>query len=178
MNRDQKNAEIARIAAEVKGSPVLYLADASTLTVETTNALRRECFNSKIKMQVVKNTLLKKALDSIEGIDYSEMYSALHGPTAILLSETGNAPAKLLKEFRKKNPKLEKPSLKAAYVEESIYVGANQLDVLANIKSKNELIGEVIALLQSPAKNVISALKSSGGKIAGIVKTLETRNAK
>jgi large subunit ribosomal protein L10 len=153
------------------------LADTSTLTVEATNALRRDCHNGNIKMQVVKNTLLKKALDSIEGTDYSEMYSALHGPTAILFAETGNGPAKLLKEFRKKNPKMEKPSLKAAYVEESIYVGANQLDVLASIKSKNELIGDVIALLQSPAKNVISALKSSGGKIAGIVKTLESRNA-
>lgn len=177
MNREQKNAEIARIAEEVKANPVFYLADASTLTVEDTNALRRACFNGKIKMQVVKNTLLKKALDSIEGVDYSEMYSALHGPTAILFAETGNAPAKLLKEFRKNNPKLEKPALKAAYVEETIYVGANQLDTLANIKSKNELIGDVIALLQSPAKNVVSALKSSGGKIAGIVKTLESRNA-
>ncbi|HYG51081.1 MAG TPA: 50S ribosomal protein L10 [Flavobacteriales bacterium] len=177
MNRDQKNAEIARIASELKGSPVFYLADTSTLTVEDTNALRRDCFNGKIKMQVVKNTLLKKALDSIEGIDYSEMYSALHGPTAILFAETGNAPAKLLKEFRKKNPKLERPKLKAAYVEESIYVGENQLDALANIKSKNELLGDVIALLQSPAKNVISALKSGGEKIAGIVKTLESRNA-
>lgn len=177
MNRDQKNAEIVRIASEVKGSPVFYLTDASTLTVEQTTALRRECFNGKIRMQVVKNTLLKKALDSIEGIDYSEMYSALHGPTAILFAETGNAPAKLLKEFRKKNPKLEKPTLKAAYVEQTVYVGANQLDTLANIKSKNELIGDVIALLQSPAKNVISALKSSPNKLAGIVKALE-KNAK
>lgn len=177
MNRDQKNAEIARIAEELKSYPVFYLADASTLTVEHTNALRRQCFNGKIKMQVVKNTLLKKAMDSIEGVDYSEMYSALHGPTAVLYAETGNAPAKLLKEFRKNNPKLTKPSLKAAFVEQTVYVGENQLDTLANIKSKNELIGDVIALLQSPAKNVVSALKSSGGKIAGIVKTLETRNA-
>lgn len=177
MNRDQKNAEIARIADEVKGSPVFYLADASTLTVEKTNELRRACFKANIKMQVVKNTMLKKALDSIEGIDYSEMYSTLHGPTAILLAETGNAPARLLQEFRKKNAKLTKPALKAAYVEETIYVGENQLEVLSNIKSKNELIGDVIALLQSPAKNVISALKSSGQTIAGLVKTLEERNA-
>lgn len=177
MNKDQKNAEITRIADAVKSNPVFYLADASTLNVELTNALRKECHNSKITMQVVKNTLLKKALDSIEGVDYSEMYSALHGPTAILFSETGNAPARLLKEFRKKNPKLEKPALKAAYVEETIYVGHNQLDTLCNIKSKNELIGDVIALLQSPAKTVISALQSGGNKLAGIVKTLEERNA-
>lgn len=177
MNRDQKNAEISRIAEELKGSPVFYLADASTLTVETTNDLRRACFQSKIKMQVVKNTLLKKAMDSIEGVDYSEMYSALHGPTAILFSETGNAPARLLKDFRKKNPKLAKPELKAAYVEETIYVGANQLETLCNIKSKNELLGDVIALLQSPAKNVVSALQSGKHKIAGLVKTLESRNA-
>ena len=177
MNKDKKNAEIARIAEELKSNPVFYLADASTLNVETTTALRRECFNGKIKMQVVKNTLLKKALDSIEGVDYSEMYNSLHGPTAILFSETGNAPAKLLREFRKKNPKLEKPTLKAAYVEETIYVGHNQLETLCNIKSKNELIGDVIALLQSPAKNVISALQSGKNKLAGIVKTLEQRNA-
>lgn len=177
MNKEQKNAEITRIAAEVKGSPVFYIADASTLTVETTSALRRECFSKNIKMQVVKNTLLKKALDSIEGVDYSEMYSALHGPTAILLADTGNAPAKLLKDFRKKNPKLTKPSLKAAYVEESVYLGENQLETLCNIKSKNELIGDIVALLQSPAKNVISALKSSPNKLAGIVKALEERNA-
>lgn len=177
MNRDQKNAEIARIAEEVKSFPVFYLADASTLNTELTSNFRRQAFKGNIKMQVVKNTLLKKALDSIEGVDYSEMYSALHGPTALLLSDTGNAPAKLLKEFRTKNPKLTKPALKAAYVEETIYVGENQLDTLANIKSKNELIGDVIALLQSPAKNVISALKSSSHKIAGLVKTLEERNA-
>lgn len=177
MNRDQKNAEIARIAEEVKSNPVFYLADASTLTVEDTNTLRGMCFKSNIKMQVVKNTLLKKALDSIEGYDYSEMYSALHGPTALLLSDTGNAPAKLLKDFRSKHPKLTRPALKAAYVEETIYVGENQLETLANIKSKNELIGDVIALLQSPAKNVISALKSGGQTIAGLVKTLEERNA-
>ena len=177
MNRDQKNAEITRIAQELKSNPVFYLTDASTLSVEDTNALRRACFAGKIKMQVVKNTLLKKAMDSIEGVDYSEMYSALHGPTAVMYSDTGNAPAKLLKDFLKKNPKFEKPALKAAYVEETIYVGSNQLETLCNIKSKNELIGDVIALLQSPAKNVISALKSSESKLAGLVKTLESRNA-
>lgn len=177
MNKEQKNAEITRIANVVKGSPVFYITDASTLTVETTNSLRRECFNKKIDMQVVKNTLLKKALDSIEGVDYSEMYSALHGPTAILLAETGNAPAKLLKDFRKNNPKLTKPTLKAAFVEQSVYLGENQLDTLCNIKSKNELIGDIVALLQSPAKNVISALKSSSHKLSGIVKALENRNA-
>lgn len=177
MNRDQKNAEIARIAEEVKSHPVFYLADASTLNTEHTSNFRRQAFKGNIKMQVVKNTLLKKALDSIEGVDYSELYPTLHGPTAILLSDTGNAPARLLKEFRSKNPKLTKPALKAAYVEETIYVGENQLETLANIKSKNELIGDIVALLQSPAKNVISALKSSSHKIAGLVKTLEERNA-
>ena len=123
-------------------------------------------------MQVVKNTLLKKAFESLEGIDYSPMYDALKGNTAILYAEVGNVPAKLIKEFRKKH---DKPILKAAYVEESIYVGDDQLDKLVEIKSKEELIGEIIGLLQSPAKNVISALQSGGSTIAGLVKTLSER---
>jgi large subunit ribosomal protein L10 len=175
MDKEQKSAAIAGLTEELKAAPVFYLADASTLNVESTNALRRACYKSKVKMLVVKNTLLKKAMERLEGTDLSEMYSVLHGPTALMIAETGNAPAKLIKEFRKKS---DRPMLKAAYVEETIYVGDNQLDTLANIKSKNELIGDIIALLQSPAKNVIGALQSSGGrKIAGLVKALENKKA-
>lgn len=174
MKREDKNAVIAELAQELKSNPVFYLADASTLNVEATNNLRRACFKANIKMKVVKNTMLKKAMQSIEGVDYSEIINILHGPTAIMYSDTGNAPGKLIKEFRKKN---DRPVLKAAYVEESIYVGDNQLDALAAIKSKNELIGDIIGLLQSPAKNVISALQSGGNTIAGLVKTLEEKKA-
>jgi large subunit ribosomal protein L10 len=175
MDKEQKSAAIAELAEELKAAPVFYLADASSLNVETINNLRKACYKSKVKMKVVKNTLLKKAMERLEGTDLSEMYSVLHGPTAILYAETGNAPARVIKEFRKKS---DRPVLKAAYVEETIYIGDNQLTALSNIKSKNELVADIVALLQSPAKNVISALKSSGGnKIAGLVKALETRNA-
>jgi len=127
-----------------------------------------------IKLSVVKNTLLKKAMDNVQGKDFTELYDILPGPTAIMLSDTGNLPAKLIKDFRKKN---DKPVLKGAFVEESIYIGDGQLNLLAEIKSKDELIGEVIGLLQSPVKNVISALNSSKGKIAGLVKTLSEKES-
>lgn len=173
MDKEQKSAAIAELVEELKAAPVLYLADASSLNVETTNSLRKACYKSNVKMKVVKNTLLKKAMERLEGTDLSEMYSVLHGPTAIMISETGNVPAKMIKEFRKK---FDKPVLKAAYVEQTVYIGDNQLDALANIKSKNELIGDIIGLLQSPAKNVISALQSSGPrKVAGLVKALENK---
>jgi large subunit ribosomal protein L10 len=131
-------------------------------------------FCKKIKLSVVKNTLLKKAMDNVQGKDFTELYDILPGPTAIMLSDTGNLPAKLIKDFRKKN---DKPVLKGAFVEESIYIGDGQLNLLAEIKSKDELIGEVIGLLQSPVKNVISALNSSKGKIAGLVKTLSEKES-
>lgn len=172
MNREEKQIAIDAIADKLSGANVFYLADTSQLDSEKTSSLRRLCFNKNIEMTVVKNKLLQKALEKIEGRDYSEMYSVLAGPTAILISEVGNAPARLIKDFRKKG---DRPVLKAAYIEEAIYVGDNQLENLCNVKSKEEVLGEVIGLLQSPAKNVISALKSSGGTIAGLVKTLSER---
>jgi len=143
---------------------LLYLLNTSTL--------RRMCFNKNIKMLVVKNSLLKLAMERSTAKDYQPLLGSLKGSTAIMFSEVGSDPAKLIKEFRKTN---DKPILKSAFVEECAYIGDNQLDVLASIKSKNEMIGEIVGLLQSPAKNVISALKSGGGKLAGIVKTLSEK---
>jgi len=172
MKKEEKSATIDTLAAQLANNSHFYLTDVASLTAEKTSQLRRLCFNKNIKMLVVKNTLLKNPMEKSTSKDYSPLYGSLKGNTAILFSETGNEPAKLIKEFRKKN---EKPLLKAAFVEECVYIGDNQLEVLANIKSKNELIGDIVGLLQSPAKNVISALKSGGGKIAGIVKTLSER---
>jgi large subunit ribosomal protein L10 len=168
MTKEEKQLQINAIASSIDGTPNFYLADISGLNAETTFKLRKACHKKGIKLAVVKNTLLKKALDSLES-DYSEVYDTLKGNTSIMLSETGNAPAKLIAEFNKKH---DKPVLKAAYVEESIYVGADQLPMLVEIKSKDELLGEIIGLLQSPATNVISALKAQGGNIAGILQTL------
>jgi len=173
MTKEEKNSSIDELAATINASTHFYIADIGGLTVEKTNALRRECAKQEITLRVVKNTFLRKALER-SGKDVSELYGVLEGPTSIMLCEVAPAPAKLIKEFRKKN---DRPILKAAYVQESVYVGDNQLDALVSIKSKNELIGEVIGILQSPAKNVISALKASGGKLAGIVKTLQERNS-
>ncbi len=153
---------------------IIYIADISSLDAVATSSLRRQCFAKNIKLSVVKNTLLKKAMENVQGKDFTELYDVLPGPTAIMLSDTGNLPAKLIKDFRKKS---DKPVLKGAFVEESIYIGDDQLNLLADIKSKDELIGEVIGLLQSPAKNVISALTSSKGIIAGLVKTLSEKEA-
>ena len=144
------------------------------LNAEKTTALRRACNKADIKLLVVKNTLLHKALESLEG-DYAELYSALHGATSLMLCNTGNAPAKLIKEFLKGDKDAKLPALKAAYVEETVYVGADQLDALCAIKSKNELIADVVALLQSPAKNVVSALTSGGTKLHGILETLSKK---
>lgn len=174
MNREEKNQVIAELTELLKANKVVYLTDTSNLSAEATSNLRRQCFKNKVSMKVVKNTLLQKAMERINGVDYSPMFTALHGTTALMTAEAGNIPAKLIKEFRKSN---DKPLLKGAYVEESIYVGDNQLDILCNIKSKNELIGDIIALLQSPAKNVISALQSGKHTLAGLVKTLEEKNA-
>jgi large subunit ribosomal protein L10 len=172
MTKEEKSQYIEELSAKLADSGVFYLADTAELSVESINAIRRKCYNNNIELRVVKNTLLEKALDRIEDIDYSELYGVLAGPTSIMFAEVGNAPAKLIKDFRKKN---DKPILKAAYINEGIYVGDDQLEFLSSIKSKEELIGDIIGLLQSPAKNVISALKSSGGTIAGILKTLEER---
>jgi large subunit ribosomal protein L10 len=174
MTKQEKNQFIQELSASIADSGVLYIADTSTLTVETTNALRRKCFNQGVKLQVVKNTLLRKALETIDGRDYSELEQVLVGPTAIMFAETPNVPAKVIKEFRKKH---EKPVLKGAWIDEAVYIGDENLEALANIKSREELIGDVIALLQSPAKNVVSALQSGGSTLAGLVKTLEERAA-
>ncbi len=150
----------------------VYLTQTSGLDAEKTSNLRRACFKADVKMLCVKNTLLKEAFKNSE-IDYSELYDLLHGETTLLLSNVGNAPAKLIKDFRQKDDTL--PLLKGAYVEETVYVGEENLETLASIKSKNELIADVVALLQSPAKNVISALNSGAGKLHGILETLSKK---
>jgi large subunit ribosomal protein L10 len=172
MTREQKAQYIDDLAQELSQSNIFYLADTSEMTVDVINKLRRRCFNSNIKLRSVKNALLAKAFEKVDGKDFSELNSVLHGQTSIMFTEVGNLPAKIIKEFREKS---QKPVLKAAYVEEAIFIGDNQLDALVAIKSKEELVGEIVGLLQSPAKNVISALKGQGGKIAGILKTLEER---
>ncbi len=172
MRKEDKAIIIEQIASTLSEYSALYLTETTALNAEKTSALRRECNKADIKLLVVKNTLLKAALEQSD-VDYSGLYVALKGSTSLMLSNTGNAPAKLIKEFCGKEDTL--PALKAAYVEESVYVGADQLDVLASLKSKNELIGDVITLLQSPAKNVISALQSSGSKLHGILETLSNK---
>lgn len=173
MRREDKNLVIDRIAEQIKQYPHFYLTDTAELNAEATSNLRRICYEKQVKMVVVKNTLLKLALERSGKADFSALYDTLKGSTSIMFSETGNVPAKLIKEFRQGGAA--KPTLKAAYVEESIYVGEGQLEVLVALKSKNELIGDVIALLQSPAKNVVSALKSGGSKLSGVIKTLSER---
>ncbi len=172
MNREEKAKYIDDLATQISDANVFYLADTADLTVEVVNQLRRKCFQSNIGIRVVKNTLLAKALEKVEGKNFGDLPTVLSGSTSILFSEVGNAPAKLIKDFRAKNPK---PLLKGAYIEEAVFIGDNQLDALVAIKSKEEVIGDIIGLLQSPAKNVVSALKGQGGKIAGILKTLEER---
>ena len=174
MKKEEKQVMIDDLSKRLDENNIIYIADISNLNAVDTSSLRRQCFAKNIKLSVVKNTLLKKAMENVQGKDFTELYDILPGPTAIMLSDTGNLPAKLIKDFRKKS---DKPVLKGAFVEESIYIGDDQLNLLADIKSKDELIGEVIGLLQSPAKNVISALTSSKGKIAGLVKTLSEKEA-
>jgi len=172
MTREEKAKYIDNLAAELQASSIVYLTDTADLTVESVNTLRRRCFQANIKMRVVKNALLQKAMDKVEGKDYSGLSGVLKGSTSIMFSEVANAPAKLIQDFRKKS---EKPLLKGAYIDEAIFVGDNQLVVLEALKSKEELVGEIIGLLQSPAKNVLSGLTGAGSKIAGILKTLENR---
>ena len=172
MTKEEKAKYIDDLTAELQEAGIFYLADTSDLTVETVNALRRQCFKNNIRLKVVKNTLLEKAMERIEGVDYGELKGVLAGPTSVMFAEVGNAPAKVIKEFRKKS---NKPILKGAFVEQAIYIGDNQIEALVNIKSKEELIADIVALLQSPAKNVVSGLKGQGSKIAGILKTLSER---
>ena len=171
MTKEEKSRVIEDLTAQVAGTNVVYVTDISGLNAENTSNLRRACFKAGIKLEVVKNTLLEKAMEGLEN-NYGELPSVLKGSTSIMIAENGNAPAKIIKEFRKKS---DKPVLKGAYIHEAVFIGDNQLDALVSLKSKEEVIGEIIGLLQSPAKNVVSALKSSGGKIAGIVKTLSER---
>jgi large subunit ribosomal protein L10 len=171
MRKEEKNQIIDSITEKLNNNPNFYLTDISELTVDKTNSLRRSCYSKGIELVAVKNTLLRKAMEKT-GRDYSGMFESLKGSTAIMFAEAANAPARMIKDFRRAN---DKPLLKAAFLQESIYLGDKELDNLVNLKSKNELIGDIVALLQSPAKNVVSALKSSGGKLAGIVKTLSER---
>jgi len=172
MTREEKSQVIEDLTGSLTENRVIYLADISGLNASDTSNLRRACFKAGVKLAVVKNTLLAKAMESSDK-DFGELPTVLKGNTSMMFSEASNAPAKVIKEFRK--GKKEKPILKGAYIEESIYVGDDQLDNLVNIKSKEELIGEIIGLLQSPAKNVISALQSGGGKLHGILQTLSER---
>jgi len=171
MRKEDKSSIIEQIAATVGQYTNFYLTDIATLNAEKTSKLRKECYKQEIKLVVVKNTLFQKALEKVGG-NFSELNVALKGNTAIMFSNAANAPAKLIKEFAKGT---DIPKLKAAYVQESFYIGAETLDALINIKSKNELIGDVIGLLQSPAKNVISALQSGGNTIHGVLETLSKR---
>ncbi len=171
MTREEKSAVIENLTGTLTENSIIYLADISGLDALTTSNLRRACFKANVKLAVVKNTLLAKAMEKADK-DFGDLPSTLKGNTSILISETGNAPAKVIKEFRKKS---DKPVLKGAFVEEAIYIGDDQLDALVSIKSKEEVIGDIITLLQSPAKNVISALQSGGSKLSGILKTLSEK---
>jgi large subunit ribosomal protein L10 len=172
MTREQKAQEVAALKQLLEGAKTFYVADSSQLTVEQVNQLRRKCFDSGVRMRVAKNTLLRIALEDRKD-EVAELLDALKGPTAVFLSENASAPAKVMKEFRKGS---DKPVLKAAYIDSAIYVGDEHLEALAALKSKGELIGDIIALLQSPIKSVIAGLQASGGKLAGILKTLSERN--
>ena len=171
MTREEKAQVIQELTTQLAENATIYLADISGLNAQTTSDLRRAAFKAKVKLNVVKNTLLAKAMEASDK-DFGDLSTVLKGNTSIMIAEESNAPAKLIKNFRKKS---DKPLLKGAYIEEEVYIGDEQLDALVAIKSKEELIGDVIALLQSPAKNVISGLKSGGGKLAGILQTLSER---
>ena len=174
MTREEKNQHIEDLMQVLEATNTIYIADTSGLNAEQTRDLRRACFKADVKMTVVKNALLKKAMER-SSKNFDELYEALKGNSSIMISEVSNAPAKLIKDFRKKGTK---PLLKGAYIEEAIFVGDNQLDALVNFKSKNEVIGDIILLLESPMKNLISALQGGGGQtIAGLLKTLEERKA-
>lgn len=171
MNRTQKETVVEGLTEQFNASNFFYLTDASGMTVADVNELRGLCYEEGIQMKVAKNTLIEKAFDASE-VDYEEMKQLLKGPTAIMFTETANLPAKVIKKFRGDK---EKPILKGAYVDSSVYVGDDQLEALSSLKSKEELIGEVILLLQSPIKNVVSSLNSGGSTLAGLVKALEER---
>jgi len=172
MTREEKNQAIEELQGMLKDTNVVYLADASSLNSADTTKLRGECFKSDVTIRVVKNTLLKIAMERTEERNYGELMDVLKGQTALMTSTVGNAPAKLIKEFRRNS---ERPILKGAYVEEAVYIGDDQLKALTEIKSKEELLGELIGLLQSPMSNVLGALQSGGNTISGLVKALGER---
>ena len=171
MRREEKDVIIEDLAERLNDTKHFYLTDISSLNAEETSNLRWKCFEKEVGLLVVKNTLLRKAMEKSEG-EFNDLYDVLKDSTSIMFCETGNIPAKLIKEFRKT---MEKPILKAAFVEESIYVGDDYLDALSNIKSKDELLGDLLSLLQSPAKNLVSALASGGSQLAGALKTLSEK---
>jgi len=171
MNKEEKHELVLALTEQIKEYGIFYITDTSDLTVAKVNDIRRKCFESDITMQVAKNTLIKKAMEAADG-DFSPIYDVLKGSSSVLFSRSATAPEKLIKQLRRTG---EKPILKAAYIDSAIFIGDKQLDTLINLKSKEQLIGEIIGLLQSPAKNVISGLQSGGNKLAGIVKTLQER---
>jgi len=173
MTREEKDQMIDLLAETLKSSNTVYLADISNLNSSSSTKLRSLCFKRNVTLQVVKNTLLKKAMEKSEK-NFEGLFGILHGPTSVMISESGNVPAKLIKEFRRTS---DKPILKGAYVQEMVFVGDDQLDFLIALKSKNELIADIVALLQSPVKNVISGLQSGGQKLSGILKTLSEKEA-
>ena len=169
--REEKEQIIEKLAGKLKENDIFYLTDTSELNVETINKLRGFCYKRDVSMEVVKNTLLKKAMEKVEK-DFEPLYEALEGPTSLMFSDKGNVPAKLIKEFRKNS---KKPLLKGAFIEEVCYLGEENLEVLSNIKSKEELVADIVSALQSPARNVISGLQSGGSKLSGILKTLSEK---
>ncbi|MRX45815.1 50S ribosomal protein L10 [Pedobacter puniceum] len=171
MRKEEKHEVVSALAEQMKEYGNFYITDTSDLTVAKINNIRRKCFENEIGIQVVKNTLIRKALEQLDG-DVAPLFNVLKGSSSVMFSTTGNAPAKLIKALRKEG---DKPVLKAAYIDSTAFIGDNQLDALVNLKSREELIGDIIGLLQSPAKNVVSALQSGGNKLAGIVKTLQER---
>ena len=171
MTREEKSQIIKDLTGKLTDNRIIYLADISGLNASDTSNLRRACFKANVNLAVVKNTLLAKAMEKSDK-DFGDLPDTLKGNTSLMVSEIGNAPAKVIKAFRKKS---DKPVLKGAFVEEAIYIGDDQLDALVNIKSKEELIGDIITILQSPAKNVISALQSGGSQLSGILKTLSEK---
>lgn len=174
MTREEKNIEIDSLAQQLSEFPNFYITNIESLNSEKTSKLRRLCYSKNVKLRVAKNNLIKKALQKLDPTAYDTLIPTLKGTSAIMFSKVSNVPAKLIKEFRAKDSV---PAIKAAWIDSSVFVGDNQLEVLANLKSKNELIAEVIALLQSPAKNVVSQLTSGGSKLAGILKTLEEKGS-
>ncbi|MCB0520614.1 MAG: 50S ribosomal protein L10 [Lewinellaceae bacterium] len=176
MTKAEKTAVIEELKEKFAESPFFYLADSSAMTVAQVNTLRRQFYEKGIEMRVVKNTLAQKALEAIDGGDknYAEIFEALKGPTAVLFADVANMPAKIIKDFRKgKDDK--KPSIKAAYIDSAIYIGDDQLEALANLKSKEDLLGELIGLLNSPMSNLLSQLNSGGQNVMGLLKALEER---